>query len=135
MVVRQLLKLKLIPKNIPNTLIIGPPKSGTTFLFQILKTHPEIWGSNIKETRYFSPLLKDNKIKRIDHYLKFFKHYNNEKIIMEATPGYFFGEKHFVKQIKDILGDLKIIIILREPVSRLFSSYKLKIRFNRLNED
>ena len=119
-------------QNSPNCLIIGAPKSGTTFLFQMLKVHPDICCSVIKETRYFSPLLRCESIKSFDQYLKYFRHYNNEKIIMEATPGYFYGGKYMATKIKELLGEIRIIIVLRDPVARLFSAYKHKVRFNKI---
>ena len=120
-------------QNSPNCLIIGAPKSGTTFLFQMLRMHPDICASIIKETRYFSPILKRETIKSFDKYLKYFKHYNKEKVIMEATPGYFYGGKYMATKIKELLGEIRIIIVLREPVARLFSSYKHKTRFNNIS--
>ena len=90
-------------QNSPNLLIIGPPKSGTTFLFQILRMHPDICASIIKETRYFSPILRNETIRSFDNYLKYFKHYNNERVIMEATPGYFYGGENMATKIKEIL--------------------------------
>jgi hypothetical protein len=122
-------------QNSPNLLIIGPPKSGTTFLFQMLRMHPDICASKIKETRYFSPILKRETIKSFDKYLKYFKHYNEEKVIMEATPGYFYGGKNMAIKVNEILGEIKIIIVLREPVARLFSSYKHKKRFNNISDN
>lgn len=120
-------------QNSPNLLIIGPPKSGTTFLFQMLRMHPDICASKIKETRYFSPILKKETIEDFDKYLKYFNHYNNERVIMEATPGYFYGGKNLAVKIKEILGEIKVIILLRDPVARLFSSYKHKKRFSKIS--
>jgi hypothetical protein len=122
-------------QNSPNLLIIGPPKSGTTFLFQILRMHPDICASIIKETRYFSPILRNETIRSFDNYLKYFKHYNNERVIMEATPGYFYGGENMATKIKEILGEIKILIVLREPSERLFSSFKHKKRFNNISEN
>jgi hypothetical protein len=39
---------------IPNFLIIGAAKSGTTSLYEYLKQHPQIWMSSVKETNFFA---------------------------------------------------------------------------------
>jgi len=38
----------------PNFLIIGAAKSGTTSLYEYLKQHPQIWMSPVKETNFFA---------------------------------------------------------------------------------
>ncbi|UJS18251.1 MAG: sulfotransferase domain-containing protein [Candidatus Jettenia sp.] len=108
----------------PNVIIAGVTKGGTTSLFSYLSRHPEICSSHIKETCYFLPLRYGNELSPIDEYLRYFKHYKNEKYILEATPGYFYGSKTIPQRIYKELGKVKIIIIFREPVSRLFSFYK-----------
>jgi len=45
---------------------------------------------------------------------------------MEATPGYFYGGHNIAQGIFDLLGNIRVVIILREPVSRMFSFYKFQ---------
>lgn len=109
---------------LPNVIIAGVNKAGTSSLFTYLVQHPEVCGSSKKETCYFLPLRYGEEIKPLDEYENFFKHCNKEKIRIEATPGYFYGGKVLAKKIKETLKNPKIIFILREPVDRCFSFYK-----------
>lgn len=109
---------------LPNLIIAGVSKAGTTSLFSYLSKHPDICVSSIKETRYFLPLIDDKELKPVDEYKKYFCHCNNHRYILEATPEYYYGGIKVARAIYEQLGLIKIIIILRNPVDRLFSFYK-----------
>ncbi len=119
---------------LPNLVIAGVVKAGTTSVYSYLSNHPDIGCSSVKETCYFSYYRYsewDNRYKNcatpFEQYKQYFSHCTNQKYIMEATPGYFEGGKEVAQTIKQTLGDnVKIIIILREPVSRLISFFKYK---------
>ena len=108
---------------LPNLIIAGVPKAGTTSLFTYLNAHPEISGSIVKETCYFLPLRFEQDIQSLSEYTKFFKVYGEPKYILESTPGYFYGNRIIPQIIKDNLQNVKIILIFREPLSRLISFY------------
>jgi len=123
---------------LPNFLIVGAPKCGTTSLYHYLAQHPEVYMSSVKEPRFItSQFLKfplkgigDKKIekkiiKNFDMYKKLFENVNNEKAIGEASADNLYLYKDSVKYIKDYMGDVKIIIILRNPVERTFSNYQM----------
>ncbi len=109
---------------LPNLLIAGVTHGGTTSLFTYLSSHPEICASTIKETHYFSPILNDEVVAPVGEYQRFFRHHENEIYIMEAGPGYLFGGSKLTEQVKELLGDVRLLFILREPVSRLYSYFK-----------
>jgi hypothetical protein len=111
-------------KVLPNLIIAGVNKAGTTSLFAYLSKHPDFCSSAIKETCYFLPERYNEKIEPIENYHKQFEKYNGQKIIMEATPGYFYGGPKLVSRIQKEVDNIKIIVVLREPVSRLVSFYK-----------
>ncbi len=119
----------------PNLLIVGVNKSGTTSLFNYLASHPEICGSKIKETFYFTPLVWGEELSDISDYHSQFDQCADQQYRMEATPRYFFGGDKVAKAIKEVCGDAKIIILLREPISRLFSFYQFKKRTLDLPKD
>lgn len=119
---------------LPNLVIAGVVKAGTTSLYSYLSLHPEICCSTVKETCYFSyyrygqwdPWFNDHD-DPFKQYQNYFVHCENQKYVMEASPGYFEGKKTVAQTIKNTLGEqVKIIIILREPVSRLISFFKYK---------
>lgn len=113
---------------LPNLILAGVPKAGTTSLFTYLSYHPDICCSSRKETNYFLPLRFGQELPPISQYLRYFNHCNREKYIyiMEASPAYIYGGAAIAKAIKKQLADVKIIFSLRDPVTRAFSYYKYK---------
>ena len=119
---------------LPNLVIAGVVKAGTTSIYSYLSRHPDIGSSTVKETCYFSYYRYgqwDSRYKNsknpFEQYQQYFSHCNNQKYVMEATPGYFEGGIKVAETIKNTLGEqVKIIIIFREPISRLISFFKYK---------
>lgn len=119
----------------PKFLIVGAAKSGTTSLHVYLREHPHIFVPEVKETWFFS--LKDNANKAIlDYYpslpqnfldyLKLFEAASFGQICGEVTPSYLYYYNQTIANIKKFLPDwqnLKIIIILREPIDKVLSHY------------
>ena len=118
---------------LPNLLIIGVPKAGTTSIFSYLNLHKDVFGSNPKEPGYFHPLRWGEKLANIDKYENAFSGYSNQKYAMEATPGYFYGGKKVSDKMKDMLPNSKVILVLRDPVQRLFSFYKYKLSLGHID--
>ncbi|NNV08014.1 sulfotransferase [Geobacillus sp. C56-T2] len=127
----------------PNFLIIGAAKSGTTSLYHYLKQHPQIYLSPIKETNFFAlegsnvdfkgpgdEVLKEFSITNIDDYRSLFKNVTDEKAIGEVSPLYLYSEKAPLN-IKKYIPNVKIIAILRNPVDRAYSSFLHCVRDNR----
>ena len=110
----------------PNLFIAGVPKAGTTSLFRYLALHPDVHPSNPKEPGYFHPFKIAHRERDIDFYVNCFSGYSGQKYAIEATPGYFYGGKESATAINDYSPDSKIILVLRNPVDRLFSFYKYK---------
>lgn len=102
-----------------NMLIIGAGRSGTTTLYEHLKSHPDICFSNAKEVPYFSI---PHIYKRGESYYHSFFKPNNQKIIASSDT-YLLIDKDAPKRIAEYNPDMKIIIMLREPVERSYSSY------------
>lgn len=125
---------QLSENRLPNLVIAGIVKGGTTSLYSYLAEHPEICCSSVKETCYFSMYrygqLDSRYVDAADPYQQFqdyFCHCRHQKYVMEATPGYFEGGARVAKEIKETLGGhTKVIIVLRDPVERLISFWKYK---------
>ena len=106
---------------IPNAIVIGAGKAGTTSLYKYLDAHPEIFGSRIKELMYFS-----SKFGRgVEWYLSNFPRQEGVKVYFEATPQYSLREKfgNVPERIYDFNPDMSILYIVREPLSRIVSHY------------
>jgi len=116
----------------PNFFILGS-KAGSTSLYEYLKDIPGIYMSPVKEPGYFRPALlppnapKRKRIQNKNEYLKLFEDVKNEKVVGEATPGYL-NFPEVAKWIHKIVPTAKILISLRDPVERLFSSYLMQHR-------
>lgn len=109
----------------PSFLIVGAQKAGTTSLYNYLSQHPQILpNKSWKEIHYFDD--PEHYQRGMGWYLSFFP--NKLKaancLTFEATPEYLYLP-HVPKLIKQDLGDVKIIILLREPVSRAYSAWRM----------
>jgi len=101
----------------PNFLVIGAAKAGTTSLYHYLNQHPQIYMSPRKETYFF--MSSNNEI---ENYKALFKEANGEIAIGEATPFYLYNKKS-PELIKNCLPQVKLIIVLRDPVDRAYSHF------------
>ena len=110
-------------QNKPNLFIIGASKCGTTSLWNMLNTHPEVFMSTPKEPVFFS---FSNFYERLVEYEKLFAKVSNEKVIGEASPIY--SETTLIPQIPERIYNFnpnaKIIYIVRDPIERLKSVWR-----------
>lgn len=105
---------------LPNFIILGAQKSGTTSLHHALDNHSEVYVSNPKEISFFNK--DENYALGIEWYASFFNKWKNEKVAGESTPSYLWDEK-VPMRIKQTLPQAKFIILLRNPVDRAYSAY------------
>lgn len=106
-----------------NLIIAGVNRSATTSIFTYLSEHPQICPSTIKETNYFLPVMKGGVLEPIEAYAAYFKCSENMKYRMEASPPYIFGGVRVAKTIYGCLGPIRIIFVLRDPVTRMVSYF------------
>ncbi|MDF2713886.1 MAG: (Heparan sulfate)-glucosamine N-sulfotransferase [Paenibacillus sp.] len=111
---------RLTHERLPHFLIIGVQKGGTTSFYHYLTQHPNIASATEKEVHYFDY----NFHKGIDWYKSHFPHCRNDQITGEASPYYMF-HPHAAKRIKAAIPSVKLIALLRNPVDRTISSYKM----------
>lgn len=118
----------------PNFLIIGAGRSGTTSLYDYLRQHPQVYTSPIKEPRFFAyegerPTFrgpgdqsKMPQITNLTDYEALFAGVTREKAIGEASPIYLYSQKA-PERIRHYLPRVKLIAILRHPVERAYSRF------------
>ena len=106
---------------LPNLIIIGAMKSGTTSLHHYLSLHPQIFMSREKELKFFVEEI--NWCKGIDWYKSHFP--GETKISGESSPTYTKYPLHqgVAQRMYSILPNAKLIYILRDPVERIISHY------------
>src|SRR3954469_17559171 len=113
------------PEQLPNLIIAGVSKGGTTSLFRYLAQHPDICPSPIKELRCFEPLRYGEPLTPIESYARHFEHCTGQGYRMEATPSYFGGGRPVATAMRDSLDDdARVLVCLREPVQRCWSWYQ-----------
>ncbi|TFH25114.1 MAG: sulfotransferase [Myxococcales bacterium] len=137
----------------PDFLIVGPQRTGTTWLHAMLREHPEVFLSEPKEIFYFS------RIKTPDHpkfqsddlvwYLNFFRerpdHYLYKQAMAlrrtfrpylprvrgEATASYAVIDADVIDDIVVLNPDVKVVMMVRDPVERAWSHAKKDLSRNR----
>lgn len=124
----------------PNFFIVGAPRSGTTSLYEYLKSVPGIYMSPLKEPHYFGPdlatrydmrvvkgknvgLLMNNKAA----YLKLFRDAKDSVAAGEASASYL-SDRTAPTRIRDVVPEARIIAILRDPAKRAYSHYLMHVR-------
>jgi tetratricopeptide (TPR) repeat protein len=107
----------------PNFLIIGTTKGGTTALYRYLSSHPQIVPALHKEISFF-----DNKFSLgLDWYCAHFPNFTqnnqpNHLLTGEATPNYMYSPL-CCQRIYDCFPEIKLIVVLRNPIDRGISHY------------
>ncbi len=117
---------------LPNLIVIGAVRSGTTSLFHYFNEHPCMTSSSYDELGFFDSNFelglnwykshfptKFHKQKIISKFKKFYTY--------DVTPFYIWNE-NAAKRILDTLPNTKLIALLRNPIDRAYSNYQLSVR-------
>ena len=120
---------------LPNFIIVGAARSGTTSLNGYLAAHPEVFMCQMKEPHFFAfedsdfqsegphdKIHNERIVRDLTKYQKLFQNYAGEKAVGETSPGYLFLSES-AENIKSRIPECKIIILLRDPLARSFSHY------------
>lgn len=128
----------------PNFLIIGAAKAGTTALYYYLKQHPQIFMSPVKEPNFFAlegqkpnfrgpgdgEAINRFSITDIEAYQALFEGAENALAVGEASPLYLYSPDA-PKRIRHHIPNAKLIVILRNPVERAYSHFLHFVRDGR----
>ena len=118
---------------LPNFLVIGAEKSGTTALHELLATHPQVFMSEPKEPSFF--LSEDRRylaqdllgqpheyIRTQSEYEEIFAAAPPAKVIGESSPCYLYSPEA-AQLIKATIPGVRIVALLRNPAERAFSQF------------
>ncbi len=131
---------------LPDFLIVGAARSGTSALYSILKKNPRVFMPQEKEPMFFLcweqpvyfKLTGKNKkakadftIRDLKEYEKTFKKARKDQVLGEGSTWYLYAHETVIPNIKKLYGKksdlIKIIILLRDPAQRAWSHYWKKI--------
>jgi len=115
---------------LPNFLIVGAAKAGTTSLYHYFRQHPDVYMSPVKEPRYFWH--EGRAVGRVpvatrQAYERLFSGATSERALGEASPQYLHSPSGPDRIAADV-ADAKIIVSLRNPADRAYSSYLGRLR-------
>lgn len=105
---------------LPTFIGIGAQRAGTTWLYECLNQHPQVFMSAEKELGYFGA----EQDPGLDWYRQQFADRGDALAVGEITPTYIVDRQALV-QMAETVPDAKLFLVLREPVSRAYSAYKL----------
>jgi Sulfotransferase family len=115
---------------LPNFLIIGAAKAGTTSLYDWLRQHPDVFMPKLKEPKFFAydPERTDVQypVRTLEDYAALFEG-ATERAIGEASPHYL-SSSPAMRKIHETLPRARLIAALRDPAERAFSVYQMNLR-------
>lgn len=117
-------------KRIPQVLIAGVQKSGTSALLKFLSSHPEIVGCVNREVHYFDIQYQNLPL---TWYRDLMPCSYSHQITLEKSPDYFYI-KGTAKRVFDTDPNMKIIFIVKDPIVRAESAYAMMNTNNSVNE-
>ena len=120
----------------PNAVIVGAPRCGTTSLYHYLGQHPDVHCSATKEPKYFSSqdmklphsgpgdaYVDEERVRSSSEYYELYRGGSSLAIRLDGSSEYFVMGRECAKLMREELGDVPIIIMLRDPAKRAMSAY------------
>lgn len=121
----------------PNFLIVGAAKCGTTAMTELLRQHPDIFMPRVKAPRYFAgqalrsvsrldpqyDYLHQSSVLNREDYLNLFISSGNHRAWGEASANYLYNHDAVIPRILGDIGDVRIVISLRNPAERALSNF------------
>jgi hypothetical protein len=113
----------------PTFICVGAGKAGTTWLWEMLRSHPDVYLPDVKELHYFNDIAYEgsdvrnpNHRRPVEWYLRFFAGARPGQVCGEISPSYLWS-RTAPDAIHAFDPQMRILVMLRDPVQRLFSSY------------
>ena len=111
--------------NLPTFIIAGAQRSGTTFLYELFNSHPEVYMAKPRRPEPKFYLVDEEYAKGLDYYSKkYFAEANGYKAIGEKSTNYLENPRA-AHRIHCCQAGVQLIFMLRNPIERAFSNYLL----------
>lgn len=122
-------KSGVVSQRLPDFLIVGEMRCGSTTLWEMLSRHPKIFFPEEKELHFFDD--RDGKWQRgVEWYAERYSDSATDSLCGEATPDYLFHQGA-CERIAETVPGAKLLVILRDPVERAWSHYWHNVRRGR----
>lgn len=102
----------------PNFLYIGAPKAGSSWMFEALREHPEVFVPIAKDVQFFDL----NYEKGLEWYLRFFAPGAGKKAVGELSHDYYLYPEA-AERIRQDLPDVRLFCCLREPIGETMAVF------------
>jgi bacterioferritin (cytochrome b1) len=129
---------------LPDFLIVGAPKAGTTAVAAALAAHPEVFVSPLKEPKFLSAdavpqplegpgdaLVDSLRVRDLTSYRRLYRRAGDARAVGEASVDTLYFHLTTVPRIRSLLGSPRILMLLRDPVARAHSAWKQLVRDGR----
>jgi len=103
---------------LPNFLYVGPDKAGSSWLHEVLLKHPDVYLTPAKDLYFFDRYFDRGPA----WYAAQFRDAGDETIVGEVCQDYLFHPETAAR-IHETLGPVRVMVSLRDPVERAWSSY------------
>jgi Sulfotransferase domain len=103
---------------LPNFLYVGPDKAGSSWLHETLIKHPDVYLTPAKDLYFFDRYFD----RGMDWYAEQFRDARDQKVVGEVCQDYLFHPAA-AERIRSTLGQVRVMVCLRDPVERAWSSY------------
>ena len=123
-----------VPAALPNLVIAGVTKAGTTSLHRYLSQHSAIASADVKEVDHYAPIVEGGDPPPLTSYARHFTGAERSPFRLDASPRYFIGGRPLVTRMAAELHEPRVLIALRDPTARLWSAYTYKRSKGRLPE-
>ena len=113
----------VLAKKHQHFIIGGTIKAATSSLYNYINAHPQVCGSKVKETYFFSQGCSGDVEQDHKKYATFFSPQPDNTVLFEASPNYLAYKENVAPRIKKLFPDIKLLFVLRNPVERLYSHF------------
>lgn len=118
---------------LPNLLLPGVSHAGGTRLAADLGRHPDVCLPEVKRIGHFTPLRYGRAVHvPLDEYDRHFARWSGQRYRLEAGPDYFDGGPAMVRRVADSLPGVRVVLVLGDPVHRLWTGYSDKLARGRI---
>jgi hypothetical protein len=132
------------PARLPDFVVVGAPKCGTTSLHHYLGQHPDVFLPAQKELHHFSyPELERNSegpgdalvlrsaCATRERYEAFFAGAERARAVGEVSPSYLYYHATAAERLRAALGQARIVVVVRDPIEKAWSQYMHLVRDDR----